>query len=39
MGLDRRAVEAVEKWEFDPGVKDGVPVKVVCRVEVTFTLF
>lgn len=39
MGLDRRAVEAVQKWEFDPGVKDGRPVKVVCRVEVIFTLF
>jgi len=39
MGLDRRAVEAVQKWEFEPGTKDGEPVRVVCRVEVIFTLF
>lgn len=39
MGLDQRAVEAVGKWEFEPGFKDGEPVSVVCRVEVIFTLF
>jgi TonB family protein len=39
MGLDQRAVEAVRKWEFEPGYKDGEPVRVICRVEVIFTLF
>jgi TonB family protein len=39
LGLDERAVEAVRKWEFEPGTKDGEPVRVVCRVEVIFQLF
>jgi periplasmic protein TonB len=39
LGLDERAVEAVKKWEFEPGTKDGQPVRVVCRVEVIFQLF
>jgi TonB family protein len=39
LGLDERAVDAVRKWEFEPGTKDGEPVRVVCRVEVIFQLF
>ncbi len=39
MGLDERAMEAVQKWQFKPGAKDGKPVRVACRVEVTFQLF
>jgi len=39
LGLDERAVEAVKKWEFEPGTRDGEPVRVVCRVEVIFQLF
>jgi TonB family protein len=39
LGLDERAVEAVRKWEFQPGAKDGQPVRVACRVEVVFQLF
>jgi TonB family protein len=39
LGLDERAVEAVREWEFEPGTKDGEPVRVACRVEVIFQLF
>ena len=32
------AVEAIEKWRFKPGTKDGVPVTVKADVEVNFRL-
>jgi TonB family protein len=35
-GLDERAKEAVEKWEFAPGTKDGKPVKILAIAEVNF---
>ncbi|HWY46947.1 MAG TPA: TonB family protein [Bryobacteraceae bacterium] len=35
-GLDERALAAVEKWEFAPGMKDGKPVKILATVEVNF---
>lgn len=35
-GLDERAVSAVEKWLFAPGVKNGAPVKILATVEVSF---
>lgn len=38
MGLDEKAIEAVEQWRFKPGTRDGVPVRVVARVEVRFRL-
>jgi len=37
-GLDARAIEAIEQWRFEPGEKDGQPVKVKANVEVTFRL-
>lgn len=38
-GLDKKAVEAVSKWQFKPGIKDGEPVAVELAVEVDFHLY
>ena len=38
MGLDEKAVEAVAKWKFSPGKKNGQPVPVYATVEVNFRL-
>ncbi len=37
-GLDRNAMSALEKWRFDPGIKDGEPVSVRVAVEVNYRL-
>src|SRR6266700_3781366 len=39
MGLDERAIEAVKKWKFEPGKKDGLPIRVQVNVEVNFRLY
>lgn len=39
MGLDEKAIEAVRKWKFVPGTKDGIPVAVQVNVEVNFRLY
>ncbi len=39
MGLDQKAIEAVQKWKFAPGMKDGRPVAVQVSVEVNFRLY
>lgn len=36
MGLDEQAIEAIGKWKFEPGRKDGRPVAVQIAVEVNF---
>jgi TonB family protein len=37
-GLDQRAIETVRTWRFKPATRDGVPVAVPVRVEVSFRL-
>ena len=38
MGLDEKAIEAVQKWKFKPGMKGGVAVNVRAQIEVNFRL-
>jgi TonB family protein len=38
LGLDEKAIEAVEKWKFVPGRKEGKPVRVAATIEVNFRL-
>lgn len=37
-GLDQKAIEAVAKWTFQPGKRDGTPVTVLATFEVNFRL-
>jgi protein TonB len=36
--LDEQAVMAARKWQFQPGTKDGKPVRVRVTLILTFTL-
>lgn len=36
MGLDEKALETVRTWRFEPGMKDGHPVRVSMAVQVDF---
>ena len=38
LGLDEKAMEAVMKWKFKPGMKNGVAVAVLATIEVNFRL-
>ncbi len=39
MGLDEKAMEAIRRWRFEPGRKDGIAVAVQVNVEVSFRLY
>jgi protein TonB len=39
MGLDEKAVEAVQQYKFKPALKNGSPVAVYLNVEVNFQIF
>jgi periplasmic protein TonB len=39
LGLDEKAIEAVNQWKFEPAEKDGKPVAVAINVEVQFRLY
>lgn len=38
LGLDEKAIDAVQRWEFKPGTLNGKPVAVQAVVEVNFRL-
>ena len=37
--LDQKAIDAVNKWKFEPATKDGKPVAVQLMVQVDFRLY
>ena len=36
--FDLAAIEAVEKWKYQPALQDGLPVKVYLTVVIEFAL-
>ena len=39
LALDRKAIDAVRTWKFEPATRDGEPVPVLINVEVMFRLY
>ncbi len=39
MGLDEKAIAAVQRWRFEPARKDGEPVRAEITIEVDFHLY
>jgi TonB family protein len=38
LGLDEKAIDAVQQWKFKPGMQEGSPVTVAATIEVNFRL-
>jgi TonB family protein len=38
LGLDEKAIEAVQKWRFKPALKNGKPVDMEAQIQVSFRL-
>ena len=38
LGLDEKAIEAIQKWKFSPGRREGKPVRVSANVQISFRL-
>jgi len=38
LGLDEKAVDAVNQWKFRPGMRNGQPVAVMATIDVNFSL-
>ncbi len=38
LGLDENSVKALKKWRFHPGTREGIPVDVGLKIEVSFSL-
>jgi periplasmic protein TonB len=39
MGLDKKALQAVRNWRFEPALKDNQPVAVQVNIEINFRLY
>jgi protein TonB len=39
MGLDEKAIEAVQQYRFKPAMENGKPVLVELNIEVNFQIF
>lgn len=39
LGLDEKAIEAIARWKFEPGRKNGIAVAVLANIEVNFRLY
>jgi protein TonB len=37
-GLDEEAIKAAKQWRFAPGMRMGMPVRVLVTLEMTFSL-
>jgi TonB family protein len=38
-GLSGKAVQALQKWKFEPGTQDGKPVPVLMKIEMDFRIY